>query len=251
MKWLNLYEPVYGSRKFLYISWEKCVNFHFKAENSVPLIRFKRPMLASAVACWWVRRRFSKSMAGNRAKPLCRQSSKCGCEQNVTDRRIGVMIVWSEDGQLARGITGGKTERSNNGNPPPMLGVRGSAFCVTPPVILSFTIAISCLIECNNEMSDDDDVEFESSNFCSFNISASNAAISFLYTRFCTSTRYWSSRRSSVTNRLVLHSIFNPMLWMTGSFITPIVCVCGFRLKDIRNNGNKIVIRFWRFFLTH
>ena len=38
---------------------------------------------------------------------------------------------------------------------------------------------------------------------------------------FITSTRYCSSLRSSVTNRLVLHSNFKPMLWITGSSWTP------------------------------
>lgn len=60
-------------------------------------------------------------------------------------------------------------------------------------------------------------VVVESSNLSNLRISASNAAISFLYTRFCTSTRYCSSRLSSITNLRVLYSIFNPILWITGS----------------------------------
>lgn len=62
-------------------------------------------------------------MAGNRTVVLPQGSSKCGCELNVTDRRMGT-CVGSADGQLARGITGGRTERRSRGRVPPMLGVR-------------------------------------------------------------------------------------------------------------------------------
>lgn len=44
----------------------------------------------------------------------------CGCDENVTDLRIGICICCAE-GQLALGMTGGKTDNKSNGNPPVML----------------------------------------------------------------------------------------------------------------------------------
>lgn len=195
-------------------------------------MRSRKPFLASAVACWWVKRKLSKSMAGKRTIPLPDESSNCGSELNVTDLRI-VIVMCSADGQLARGITGGNTDSNNNGKPPPMLGVRGfDCFELAPiigPISHSLTTANSCLIIGGIDRLDEDVDELFSSIFSNFVISASSAAISFLYTRFCTSTRYCNSRLSSVTNRRVLHSIFKPMLWITGSVITPFVWVeCGY-----------------------
>lgn len=62
-------------------------------------------------------------MAGRRTLVLPQGSSRCGCELNVTECRIGAWVGLAE-GQLARGITGGKTESRRSGRPPPMLGVR-------------------------------------------------------------------------------------------------------------------------------
>lgn len=157
-------------------------------------------------------------MAGNRATDD--SFSNCGCELNVTDLRIDEFGSVDVDGQLARGITGGKTDNNNNGRPPPMLGVRCCFDLDFSPS--SFTTANSCRISRGIDKSDDDVDDGVSSIFSSFPISMSNAASSFLYTRFCTSTRYCSSRLSSIINRRVLHSIFKPMLWMTGSFIAPV-----------------------------
>lgn len=190
----------------------------FAINQYIPIIRSINPLWASAAACWWVRRKWSKSMAGKRATD--ESFSKCGSELNVTDFRMDVFGSFDVDGQLARGITGGNTDNNNNGKPPPMLVVRcglAAAFSLS-----SFTIANSCRINRGIDKSDDDVDDGDSSIFSNLPISISSAANSFLYTRFCTSTRYCNSRLSSIINRLVLHSIFNPMLWMTGSFIPPV-----------------------------
>lgn len=203
----------------------------------IPMIRSINPFRASAVACWCVNRKCNKSMAGKRATHD--SSSSCGCELNVTDFRIAFTPT-SADGQLARGITGGSTDNSSNGNPPPMLGVR-CCFDVVDFSFSSFTTANSCLMSRGIDRSDDDVDDGVSSNFSNFPISISSAASSFLYTRFCTSTRYWSSRLSSIIKRRVLHSIFKPMLWITGSFIPPIetitkhnrICELGHKNRNV------------------
>lgn len=150
-------------------------------------------------------------MAGNRTIPLPEESSSCGSELNVTDFRI-VIVMLLADGQLALGMTGGNTDSNNRGRPPPILGVRGFE-CLGGSISYSFTTANSCLSVLSGMDRLDEDVdELFSSILSNFVISASKAAISFLYTRFWTSTRYCSSRLSSITKRLVLHSIFKPML---------------------------------------
>lgn len=148
-------------------------------------------------------------------------------------------------GQEARGITGGSTDKRSSGRVPDILGLFD--FGLSPK-------SLSMIISGCNQTSQkhvlnqvtkihgrkitfmcgiidtcDDDVEDErfSSILSNLAISASSVAISLRYTRFCTSTRYCNSLRSSVTNRLVLHSNFKPILFPTGSVssCTPVGCV--------------------------
>lgn len=112
-------------------------------------------------------------MAGNRA--TLDSSSSCGCELNVTDLRI-VFLETAADGQLARGMTGGKTESNNNGKPSPMLGVR----CFDDFSFSSLTTANSCLMSRGIDRSDDDVVDGVSSIFSNLLISISNVANCFL-----------------------------------------------------------------------
>lgn len=79
------------------------------------LIRFKKPL--RSWFCWWVSRRFSKSMAGTR-EPFW---STCGWELKQIERLIGI-VMCSALGHEARGITGGRTDNSRRGNVPDILG---------------------------------------------------------------------------------------------------------------------------------
>lgn len=79
----------------------------------------------------------------------------------------------SADGQLALGMTGGRTLSSNKGRPPPMLGLRWGIDALDEACDGSTCSCANCF-----------------SNLAS---SSSSWAISRRYTRFCTSTRYWSS----------------------------------------------------------
>jgi len=74
-----------------------------------------------------------KSCAGRQA------SSSCGWEAKVTDRLMGI-CMYSAEGQLARGITGGSTESRRFGRMPEILGVLvllAAGVCEIPLVTVS------------------------------------------------------------------------------------------------------------------
>lgn len=79
----------------------------------------------------------------------------------------------SADGQLALGMTGGRTLSNNKGRPPPMLGLRCGIDALDEACDGSTGSCANCFSNLAN--------------------SSSSCAISRRYTRFCTSTRYWSS----------------------------------------------------------
>jgi len=100
--------------------------------ENIPRNRFIKPVLAS-VACWWAKRRLIKSCAGRQA------SSNWGWEAKVTERLIGI-CMYSAEGQLARGITGGSTESRRLGSIPEILGVLfllAAGVCEMPLVTVS------------------------------------------------------------------------------------------------------------------
>lgn len=149
--------------------------------EKMPRKRLMSPVLAS-VACWWARRRLIRSWAGRQA------SSSCGCEAKVTERRIGI-CMYSAEGQLARGITGGKTESSRFGRIPEMLGVRDLLFVEAigagwEMLLVTVSSGLRCPCPASSEV--DEEVVFEpvprpdSSIRSSLRISASSAWISFL-----------------------------------------------------------------------
>lgn len=79
----------------------------------------------------------------------------------------------SADGQLALGMTGGRTLSNNKGRPPPMLGLRCGIDALDEACDVSTASCANCFSNLAN--------------------SSSSCAISRRYTRFCTSTRYCSS----------------------------------------------------------
>ena len=92
-------------------------------------------------------------------------SASCGKESHLPDE--------SADGQLALGMTGGRTLSNNKGRPPPMLGLRCGIDALDEACDGSTGSCANCFSNLAN--------------------SSSSCAISRRYTRFCTSTRYWSS----------------------------------------------------------
>lgn len=76
----------------------------------------------------------------------------------------------SADGQLALGMTGGRTLSNNKGRPPPMLGLRCGIDALDEACDGSTGSCANCFSNLAN--------------------SSSSCAISRRYTRFCTSTRY-------------------------------------------------------------
>jgi hypothetical protein len=82
--------------------------------------------------CWCVSRRLSKSIAGTCVPFL---SIICGCELKQIERLIGIVIC-SELGHEARGITGGKTDNSRRGSVPDMLGRFDFVFSPNSPSMM-------------------------------------------------------------------------------------------------------------------
>lgn len=97
-----------------------------------PFIRFKNPLLS--LFCWCVNRRFNKSIAGTR-EPF--SSTICGWELKHTDRRIGI-VMCSVLGHEARGMTGGRTDKSKRGRVPEILGLADFGLS---PILPSMTIS--------------------------------------------------------------------------------------------------------------
>lgn len=97
-----------------------------------PFIRVKSPLLS--LFCWCVNLKFSKSIAGTR-EPF--SSTICGCELKHIDRLIGI-VMCSLLGHEARGITGGRTDKSRSGRVPEILGLADLGLS---PTLLSMTIS--------------------------------------------------------------------------------------------------------------
>lgn len=106
----------------------------------------------------------------------------------------------SADGQLALGMTGGRTLSNNKGRPPPMLGLRCGIDALDEACDGSTGSCANCFSNLAN--------------------SSSSCAISRRYTRFCTSTRYWSSLSPRSDNVIFVKFL---VIFNNGTVYSPII----------------------------